>query len=157
MLDQFPRQHQELLTNRIDGRVQAVWGQTQAFEPRHDVAAEKQQLQKRPIGHPFVGGDFVQGETVEQFPDGLLHLGARPVGFPNYPGLQLQAGHKARVTVSALAEERELLGFLGIVGYGATNHDEPVCGGPSLRLETKFRHRPPNDNSLKPARSALGK
>ncbi len=142
MLGQFGWQHQELLPNRLDGGLPIFLGQAQTFEPMDQIISQQQQLQKRDVGQPFVRGDFVQRKVIQQFPDGTFHIGTPAIGFPYHPGLQVQIGHQAGITVAALGEERELLGFLRVFGQRATDHNEAVFGRPALRLETKFCHRP---------------
>src|ERR1035438_8836791 len=148
VLGQFSRQHQELLANGIDGSRRIILRQAQPFEPMHQIVGQQEQLQERHIGHPTLGGNFVERKIIEQFTDGLLHVGPLLIGLPNHPGLQLQVGHKSRIGVPAYFEQGQLLSFLRIFGQSSAHHDEPVLGFPAPRFKPELRYGPTKTHFL---------
>src|SRR6266853_167506 len=112
------------------------------------IVGKQEQLQKGHVGHPLLGGNFVQREITEQLADGSLHVGARLISFPNPPRLHSQIGHKGRIGVPTNLQQGQLLDLLRVFRQGPSHHDKPMLLFPSPRLKTKFRYRPTEGHFL---------
>src|SRR5664279_2151425 len=154
MFGEFSRQHQKVIANGVDRGSRVVLGQTQPLEPMDQIVGQEQQLQKGHVGHPLLGGNFVEREKVEQLPDGPFHIGSRLVSLPDHPRLRVEIGHESRIGVAAHLEQRQLLSLLRVLRQWTSHHNEPVLLFPALRLKMKFRHRPAKRNF--PKASSLG-
>ena len=62
MFGQLGWQKQKIGTDRIERSSQIFFGQTQSFEPMHDVGGEEEQLKEGHVGFPGIAGDF--GERI---------------------------------------------------------------------------------------------
>ena len=104
VLGEFSRQHQKLIANGLYGGARVILGQTQPLKPMDEVVGKEEQLQEGDVGHPLLGGNFVQGKIGKQLPDGPFHIGTRVVGSSNHPRLQIKIGHESRIGVPACFE-----------------------------------------------------
>jgi hypothetical protein len=118
-----------------------------------DVVGKEENLEKRYIGHPILGGNLAQRVIVEKLPDVLLDSGSLGVKPPHSPGMSLQIGDQDMIGIFLIFEEGQLLGFDGVFGNGTSHDDESMSFFPTVGLVSKLSNLPSVAEFFEPAGS----
>src|SRR5271157_3615485 len=92
----------------------------------NQVGRQQNQLEEGNIGGPALRRNLTQRIVIEELSVAFLDIRSSVIEQIGTPGIQLEVRHKDVITIFAILEERQLLGFLRVFGNRSPHHDKTM-------------------------------